>query len=811
MKVRRAPPAPAAAWIVAAALVPSPILSSPARAEAGPAPPTLALAPALAQAYPAGIAPAIVALRLNGVAAGDGALVLREGPTRFLVARRDASRLRLALEGRVRVLAADGETWFALEGDGLATAFDEATQTLSIEVSPDWLLAERLAFADPSQPAPARPAWGGFLSYDLLAQDTVRDGRRAFASGQGELGVFTPHGVLTHSALGRAEGSTHRGLRLETTFTVDRPEAMATLRLGDGLSRASGFAPNARFGGVQYGTNFATQPGLSTWPRETMAGRTSLPSTVDIYVDNVLAGTQSVPAGPFTLDNLPTIGGQGELRLVVRDLLGREQVYSRSLYGSTSLLRAGLTDFGLQAGWLRRGFGISSAGYGPGFASGLVRHGVNDALTVEAAAEAARDHGTASVLASAIAGTWGQFTAGTAFSRRRPDDADPLPADRADDAWRSGVAGQLAWERRSRTLSLGAQARVGSRDFLTVAGRDVKPLRREVTAFGSYALGFGTAALAYAHLERHGEARSEFVQASLSWGLRDLGFLSFAATHSLSGRRSDALALTWTVALDARTSASATASRTRDDRSQRDETRLIVQRSVPAGEGWGWRADLADPSRALADVRWNGPAVQAVAEAARLDGRESWRAGLAGSFALVEGELSAARRVEEAFGLVQVPGFEGVRVYLDNQLLGRTDAKGNLLAPRLRPYEANRLSIEQADLPLSAEVGALRLEATPWYKSGVLVRFPVRDSRGALVRVVDAEGRPLPPGSVAILGDPPRRFPVGAGGEAWLTGLAAANRVTFETPRGRCTIDVRFEPGDDPLPVLGPFTCRLAP
>lgn len=810
MRCRRLAPVVAAAAL--APLSPMPLFAqSMPPAAAAPSARLLAQAPALAQAYPAGIAPAIVALRLNGVAAGDGALVLREGASRFYLARRDARRLRLAPEGRTGSIAADGETWFALEGEGLATAFDEATQTLSIEASPDWLLAERLAFADAPRPVPTRSAWGGFLSYDLLAQDVESDGRGTFASGQGELGVFTPHGVLTHSAFARREGATRRGLRLETAFTIDRPESMSTLRLGDTVSRASGFAPNARFGGVQFGTNFATQPGLATWPRQAMAGRTSLPSTVDIYVDNVLAGTQSVPAGPFTLDNLPTIGGQGELRLVVRDLLGREQVYSQSLYGSTALLRAGLTDYALQAGWLRRGFGLASADYGPGFASGLVRRGWSDALTLEGAAEAARDHGTASVLASGIVGTLGQFTAGAAFSRRRPVATDPLPADREEQGWRDGAAGHLAWERRSRTLSVGAQARVGSRDFLTVAGRDVAPLRREITAFGSYGLGFGTAALAYAHLERHGEARSEFVQASISWGLRDYGFVFLAATHSLSGRRSDALSLTYTVPLDGRTSASASATRTRDGDSRRDEARLVVQRAVPAGEGWGWRVDLADPSRALADVRWNGPAMQAVAEAARLDGRDAVRAGVAGSLVLVEGRVAASRRVEDAFGLVQVPDFAGVRVYLDNQLLGRTDAKGDLLAPRLRPYEANRLSIEQGDLPLSAEVGALRLDATPYFKSGVVVRFPVRESRGALVRVIDADGRPIPAGSVAVLGDPARRFPVGVGGEAWLTGLAASNVVRFETPRGSCTIDVRFEPGGDPLPVLGPFTCRPVP
>ena len=164
------------------------------------------------------------------------------------------------------------------------------------------------------------------------------------------------------------------------------------------------------------------------------------------------------------------------------------------------------------------------------------------------------------------------------------------------------------------------------------------------------------------------------------------------------------------------------------------------------------------------------------------------------------------------------------RPVFDDQFFAALEAEANKATPEQRvKYETLKAQLtkltamadQQAQMRVGAAVELLQMLLNAPDLDAVLQENAAMidgcTRLGALVRVVDAEGRPLPPGSVAILGDPPRRFPVGAGGEAWLTGLAAANRVTFETPRGRCTIDVRFEPGDDPLPVLGPFTCRLAP
>ncbi len=68
-----------------------------------------------------------------------------------------------------------------------------------------------------------------------------------------------------------------------------------------------------------------------------------------------------------------------------------------------------------------------------------------------------------------------------------------------------------------------------------------------------------------------------------------------------------------------------------------------------------------------------------------------------------------------------------MRVYHENQLIGRTDERGYLLLPGLRPYDANLIRVEQADLPLDVPIDAMEVDAIPRFRSGMLLDFPSSD------------------------------------------------------------------------------------
>ena len=160
---------------------------------------------------------------------------------------------------------------------------------------------------------------------------------------------------------------------------------------------------------------------------------------------------------------------------------------------------------------------------------------------------------------------------------------------------------------------------------------------------------------------------------------------------------------------------------------------------------------------------------------------------------------------------MQVPGYADVGIYADNQLSTRTDSKGNALLTGLRSYQKNSVRIEQSDIPLDAQIDTLQLEAVPYFRSGLVLKFPVKRSRGALLSVVLENGEPLPAGAQVQIIDENilenELFPTGMGGEVYLTGLEAENQLRVIWKEQSCEFALPFPETTDPLPHLGTYIC----
>jgi outer membrane usher protein len=163
--------------------------------------------------------------------------------------------------------------------------------------------------------------------------------------------------------------------------------------------------------------------------------------------------------------------------------------------------------------------------------------------------------------------------------------------------------------------------------------------------------------------------------------------------------------------------------------------------------------------------------------------------------------------LDDSFALVRVGEYPGVQIYLDNQPVARTDSNGSALLPHLRPYEKNSVSIRQEDLPLDAQIGSFQLHAVPARRSGAVVEFPVRPSRGALLKLVLENGSPMPAGALVRIRERNEEFPVAHRGEVYVTGLAVENELQASWRGQTCTIRVVLPRDAGPLPILGPLAC----
>ena len=151
------------------------------------------------------------------------------------------------------------------------------------------------------------------------------------------------------------------------------------------------------------------------------------------------------------------------------------------------------------------------------------------------------------------------------------------------------------------------------------------------------------------------------------------------------------------------------------------------------------------------DYRFTQTAVSL--EAVHDDGDNDIRGGFTGSLAMIDGKLGLTRPLGRAFGIVDLPGYPNVQVFLDNRDAGRTDSAGRLILPSLRPYQANKVHLAMDDLPLDANIIAGQAVAVPFARSGVIVPVAIGGGSSATAVLVDASGTALPAGMIMTSSD----------------------------------------------------------
>lgn len=754
---------------------------------------SLALAAATAAvADPVPFEPLIVEIRLNDQAQGPTLVVRRDTDGTLLLRTEDLAALRLKTPPRGIVLV-DGERHVRLGAEiGAHVEFDEATQTVHVALPAQAFLATRGSAGSPDLPRVTTADLGGFVNYDLYGQQV--DATTSLGAVL-DLGVFGPRGVVTSSLIGRDDDAGREIVRLDSTWTLDLPERLATLRVGDAITAAGAWGRSARFGGVQFGTNFSTQPTLVTTPLLRAQGEAIVPSTVDVFVNGRRVSSEAVPPGPFTIDRVPPITGAGQMQVVVTDALGRQQVISQPYYTGPTLLRAGLDEYSFEAGAIREDYGLSSNAYGDLLLAGTWRRGLSDRLTAEVHAEA--QAGGASALGL-----------NTAWQAGNVGILNLTAAAGGDEGF--GFLAGAGFERTGPRLSVFVRTLFASEDFAQL-GTTAEQERFRQFSFGGvgFDLGhWGNLQASWGRQTHWSGPANETVALSHSLELGDYGYLNLVASHSRGGGEdSTDLYLSWTMSIGERRTTSVSLQHAhRAGRSEDFEAVTTLQQSLPAGSGTGYYATLSSSDDAQLEYALQGSAGLVGVQYARRDGQDGWRGNASGGLAITAAGVMPARRLDRSFAVVEVADYPGVTVYVENQPVGRTDDHGRVLLDSLRAYESNAVSIDPRELPLDASLAAPATTVTPAWRSGPVVRFPIVRASAATLRLVLEDGTPVPAG--ATVSTRTERAPVAMDGLVYLTAAAGRHEANAEWPGRRCEFRFERPAQGDPQPDLGTITCH---
>jgi outer membrane usher protein len=791
-------------------LVLPPSLQLPAGEQPGSVSPSPATTPRTSPApvaEPLGSEPRPIplAVTVNGARAGDWVLLDVRG---VLHATADAfEEWRLLRSPDARGVPYRGQLWYPLNAvAGYESQFDPASQSLELRFAPSAFATTRLVQPDEERLSVTPPLTSAFANYDLsYTHSAVRGAPSAADLGAlGELGFSSRLGVLTNTFVARnlAEDENlppRNAHRLETTFTRDFPDSHTSLRLGDSTTPVGTWGRAVYFGGVQLGRNFALAPGLITQPIPVIVGQSTAPSTVELYVNDALRQTSQVPSGPFTIDNLPALTGSGQARVVVRDLLGRETVLVQNFFSSAYLLRQGLSDWSVQAGAVRENLGIDSDNYGERFASGIVRYGLDDSLTLEADAEASsRLRGGGLGLSAAI---FGQMLGQAALAAS------------SDEERGEGRLWMLGAEHVSLRHGFTARAEGATRDYRRIGQNELLPpfQRQRLASYTYFSERFGHFGLAYARVEPFDDERIDTLSANYSMLLGQRASLTFSATRVSGPNSGTAVSAALLIPLDGRLSVAGNVTR----RDGRTDGYASATKALGAEAGVGWRALAGrrdQQNYAEGGAYYQGSRGLVTADASVSEQQQTVRLGAQGGLLLADGEVFASRKLVDSFALVEVPGYPDVGVGFQSTVMARTDARGRALVPRLMPYRRNSIRLDPSELPISAELDTIEMSAVPPARSGVKIAFPVRSGRGALITILLEDGEPAPAGAQVELAGDAKEFFVARRGQAFVTGLQAANTLRLRWKERSCTLEVALpEGGKDEIARLGPLVCLGVP
>ncbi|CAN5307066.1 fimbrial biogenesis outer membrane usher protein [soil metagenome] len=700
-------------------------------------------------------------------------------------------------------LAAAGASVTLADVPGLTFDYNESRQTIHLWARPALLRTARLDAGPRARETDAfEPATGVVLNYAVFGSSPfgADSGGRAAPSLAGALGLrgFSADGAWSSNFI--AGGSARVGslVRLDSMWSYSDPQNLVVYRAGDVLARGPNWSQSVMLGGVQIARRFDLRSDIITTPVPLITGSVESPSTLDLYVNGIRTMSAQVPAGPFAIDRAPVVLGGGITQVVTRDAIGREVITSFPFYTSAVLLAPGLSDFSVEAGLVRKNFGVDSFAYAAGpVASASVRRGLEGGRTLEAHAELSERMVSLGVGGAARLEK-GVLSLGLAASHAGSN---------------TGGLVDVGWESRFPGFSFTAHSRRVWGEFDDIASSAQHKAQRgpalRPTAIDQVGVSTGLPALSGrlgVNYSRIVDPKERLSIVGASYG-QDIGkvFLNASVSRDFQRSRSTAVYVSLTMPLGARTSASVGASS--DPRGNRTTVEVSRSEDMEGGSAWHIQAAQGEKLDAQGGVSFRGQYGRVEGSVRQYGDRGAISAQAEGSLALIDGRMFAASRIDRSFALVDA-GASGVSVRRENRETGKTDRRGLLLVPDLVAYETNSLDLDPTNLPVDAEMLRTHAVVVPTDSAGALVRFsPAIASASAVIVLVDPGGAPLAPGSRGWTGDG-SEVVVGYDGEAFVRGLKAANTVEIEVGDGACRAAFEFSGARGQRNRLENVVCR---
>lgn len=615
----------------------------------------------------------------------------------------------------------------------------------------------------------------------------------------GESGLSFNGNLLYSSFSHTANGLFVRGL---TNFTLDHPQNLTRWVWGDSLANSGNLGGGILMGGLSISREFGLNPYFVRQPSFGLSGAVLTPSTVEIYVNGQRVSQQALPPGQFQINNLLLPTGSGSTKIVLRDAFGQEQVINSPFYFSAGLLKPGISDYSLNLGFLRNNLNSDNFNYSSPVFLGRYSQGITKNLTLGERLEASTN----------------LVSAGSTITTSLPFGSLELSLAASNNSGVSGAATSIAYSYSHKNIGFSASTQLLSDQYanLSLKASDDRPrlsnnISVSTTIFQKLNVG-----LQYTSANYRFQGQSDRISLFSNIGLtRKANFyINLSRSSAAKSSATEEILIGFNYHLG-----NATATSLNEDITHGQiVATLSVQKSAPVGEGFGYQFQLNPgesniPGNALLTYRTSAN-IYELNYNRGTDGQNSASLNISGSIVAVGNNLFFARPVTQSFGLIQVPGYSGVRGYVSNQEIGRTNSQGNLLIPDLIPYYGNNIRIADQDIPLNNQIDANEKIIAPAFRSGAVIRFPVQHIQSALGKIsLEISRKTVIPAYgqlTLIVNAHPVNLPIGEQGEFYLENIPPGNYLAkVEYIKGICNFDLKVTRSEQQLVNLGNVKCII--
>ncbi|WP_337080573.1 fimbria/pilus outer membrane usher protein [Acinetobacter pittii] len=738
----------------------------------------------------------------------DGKLYIRSGTLK---------KLRLKMDEHI-----PDNQWVCINDlNGIQFKYLENEQSLNLKVPSNMLTGYSVDLSGQQVTSPnllkMKPLNAAILNYSLY--NTITNDENVF-SGTAE-GIFNSaignffSGIL-YNGSNENSYSHEKWVRLESKWQYVDPEKIRIYTLGDFISNSPDWGSSVRLAGFQWSSAYSQRGDIVTSALPQFSGSAALPSTLDLYVNQQKIYSGLVPSGPFDIKQLPFISGN-EVTLVTTDATGQQSITKKPYYFSSKILAKGINEFSVDVGVPRYNYGLYSNDYDDAtFASGAIRYGYSNSLTLSGGAEASTD---------------GLSNLGTGFAKNVLGigviNADIAASQYKDE---NGYSALLGLEGRiSKNISFNTSyrkvfdnyfdlARVSqvrylkdnqinaeSQNYLNYSALADEIFRAGIN-YNFYA-GYGVY-LGYNQI-KYSDNSYKLLSTNLSGSLdKNWGF--YASAYKDYENHKDygvyfALRYTPSSKVNAITSVSS------DSGSLRYRQEIFGLSEPQIGSfGWGGyveRDQDANENNASVYASYRARAAYLTGRYNRFGDNDQVALSATGSLVAAAGRIFAANEIGDGYAVVTNAGPQS-QIINGGVNLGETDKSGRFLIPSLMPYQVNHIYLDPSYLPLNWNVKSTDQKTVVGYRQGTLVDFGAHQVISGLVKLVDQSNSPLMPGyTVRINGQ--QNGMIGYDGEVFIPNLLKQNKLEVDLlDHGSCQVDFTYNSNQYSTKKLGPYVCH---